>query len=171
MNKEEVYKLLEKHYRENAESLVKRHQRFLQSTHRAEDVVQEAYTRAFTYWRTFPTDGNHNRWFGMILLNCLKDNQRAEHMSGMSDSALLEELPTSSNAFPRIAYKEAVRFIMAEPQEIRTILELSLLHQYASKEIAQLVPETADNIRKIVQRFRERLKEEFKHAHHSGSPA
>src|SRR3546814_14161868 len=53
MDKEEAYKIIEYHYRNNFKNLISRYSRQFQSHSRAEDIVQEAYTRALQYWNRY----------------------------------------------------------------------------------------------------------------------
>lgn len=161
MKKSEVYTLLEKHYRTNYEQFINRYRRFLRSIHRAEDVVQEAYTRAFKYWESFPEDGNLDRWFGTILINVTKDYHRTEAMSGMCDNIDFMEIPVQSSGLPRVVYAQILERINSKEEPARTILDLYLVKQYRALEVADVLPETPAAIRQIVHRFREEIKRDF----------
>jgi len=153
-----VYKLIEEHYRKNANTLVKKMSRSIGNLARAEDVVQEAYARCLKFWKVFPEDGNMGPWFGTILQNCMRDNYKEERMQGMSDSIEGMELPTQPSAIPAIHYKEVVALIESKEPKIAKILSLSLLHQYRPKEVAQVVKESPNYIGQVVWKFREELK-------------
>jgi RNA polymerase sigma factor (sigma-70 family) len=73
MKLKERNKMFDEHYRINFETLVKKIRSFAGSHHAAEDVVQEAYTRAI---RSYDDERvlEFNPWFNTILANSLKDN-------------------------------------------------------------------------------------------------
>jgi RNA polymerase sigma factor (sigma-70 family) len=155
MKREQVYDLVEQHYRDRRNSIVKRIRRFFQSPHYSEDVVQEAYTRALKYWNTYDPEQNFNTWFSAILNNAIKDFFKTEALQGMVVDVPGQRDDGVTRIFDRLALEELVEYIEKQPDRISRILHLNLIQGYTSDEVAQLVPETADNIRKIVQRFRE----------------
>ncbi len=162
MNKREVYSHLEIDYRKNYSNYVGRLTKRFQSKAKAEDVVQEAYTRAFTYWETCPTPGEIVSWFSMILSNCIKDAKKDDRMRGMSvEDSEAEDVPTPCNGFHTVELNQVTNAINAKPKAVAYILGLNLLQQLRPREIAQLVPETEAAIRQIVHRFRLELKELF----------
>lgn len=161
---QEAHKAIETHYRKNCGSLVPRYTKFLNSTERAEDVVQEAYTRALTYWHDCPIDQEElGKWLNIIMGNCLKDNHRDHIMQGgtmRKDEQAPEEVVEAA-AIPAIIYREVVKRIDAKPDNQAQVLRLFLLQQYKPTEIEQLVPESAVTIRKMVSRFRKDIKQEL----------
>lgn len=162
MEKAEVFALLEKHYRENSKALHGRVYRYVKSQHRAEDVVQEAYCRAFQYWNTLRSEIELNGWFSGILNNCVKDNHKEENMHGMLNYSEIQEQAVKPTAIPRILQDEVVARINKEPEHTATILRMALIDQYRPKEISQVVKESPGAIRQIVYRFREVIRKEFK---------
>lgn len=161
MEQIEIYKVIEDHYRSNFTQLVRRFSRFLNSKARAEDIVQEAYTRALTYWKSLSPDISVNAWLRTILNNCIKDNFKTEMLHGMANYSETETI-SKPNAIPAIMLKQVVERIKAKPENIGRILSLFLLEQYRPIEIAQVVTEKVSNIRQIVSRFRKEIRKEFK---------
>tara|TARA_R100000501_G_C2572409_1_gene78798 strand:+ start:248 stop:718 length:471 start_codon:yes stop_codon:yes gene_type:complete len=156
MEQAEVYDKIEKHFREKNDGIVKKIARHTGNIYNAEDVVQETYYRTCKYWHTF-TDGMvFNTWFGTILNNAIKDYFKKEMSHGMS-----EDLPPDHHApiriLQRIELSELLADIDEQDERVSRILRLYLLDGYTSKEVAEIVPESAANIRKIVQRFRDGL--------------
>ena len=161
MNKKELYILVDKYYRDNFDTLVKRMTRSTGSKERAEDIVQEAFTRCLKYHDVCPDASQFEPWFHVILTNCFKDNKRQETMSGMSDEIETIEIPIDAAAIPSIVYKQIISRINSKEPKIAGILTLFLVKQLRPKEIGHLIEETENNIRQIVFRFRKELKEEF----------
>lgn len=159
-----AYQAIEQHYRKNFSLLVPRYAKFLNSYERAEDVVQEAYTRALTYWHDCPTDQEElGKWLNTIMGNCLKDNHRDAIMQGatMHREEHAPEEVVEAAAIPAIIYREVVKRIDSKPKNQAQVLRLFLLQQYKPTEIEQLVPESAVTIRKMVSRFRKDIKQEL----------
>lgn len=154
MTKEEVYAIIEDHYRDNFDSLVKKITGSAKSRHNAEDIIQEAYCRACQYWKSFKGDLEFNNWFTSILNNSTRDFMRNESMQGMVMDEWSGEI-VDPVAFQRIELSEMLDLIQRQPARVSRILEYYLLDEMSVKEISQVVPESPSNIRKIVQRFRE----------------
>lgn len=161
-NKEETYRRINLHYREEKNKLVSFYNKFFHNMDRTEDVVQEAYTRALTYWEGVPEGDEFYPWFQTILSNCVRDNWKTELGQGMSWSAEAEEVPVKAAAIPTIIFKQVEQRIEAEPENVAKILHLFFLQQYNAKEVSEMVPETANAIRVIVHRFRNKIREEFR---------
>lgn len=161
MKQNEAYEFIEKHYRENYDLTVKRVNRFLKDQERSKDVTQEAYLRALMYYTTLDSLDQFEPWFATLLGNCIKDNQKSESLRGMADDIDNIEIPIKARAIPKIIYDQVQQRIFAKPKEQAVILDLFLNKQYRPKEIAQIVPDTANSIRQIVHRFRQELRTEF----------
>src|SRR3546814_3055187 len=108
MDKEEAYKIIEYHYRNNFKNLISRYSRQFQSHSRAEDIVQEAYTRALQYWNRYSPEQPFGAWFNGILLNCVKDNIREEAHQGAVEYPPEEEQTYRANAIPAIMLTQEI---------------------------------------------------------------
>lgn len=158
----QAYDLIESHFRENHKQLVQRYTRFLNSKERAEDVVQEGYLRAMSYWNKCPeTAEDFARWFHRLISNALKDNHREEIMHGAVMYREENDNLIDSSGIPAVIYRQVVQRIEAKPSAQSTILKLFLLDQQRPSDIANMVPESVVAIRKCVSRFRKELKDEF----------
>lgn len=126
----------------------------------AEEVVQETYLRALTYFPSFdPKRGPFIKWFNMILFNTLRDIQREyqnrpkELIEGVSFADILthEELPMNVEQ----------KILEVENEKHQRILYLFYVLGYNSREISQIEAETSQtNVTTVVARFRDKLKEE-----------
>ena len=63
---------LSKHYQTHYDKLVKRYARRFDNQHIGEDVVQEAYARAWKYRNTYNPEQPFENWFGIICFNAFK---------------------------------------------------------------------------------------------------
>jgi DNA-directed RNA polymerase specialized sigma24 family protein len=66
---------------------------------------------------------------------------------------------TTSRVFDKIELDELMVVMNTYPDNHRTILKYYFLNELNSCEIAEIVPESAFNVRKVVQRFRNKVKE------------
>lgn len=153
-------KRLEEQYKQTKDGHIKMMTRILQGDWAAaEDVVQEAYTRAIYYYPTYDPDrGPLMPWFNRIMFNALRDVQReyknrpGENIDIISADDILNvsELPDT---------------IMDEIAEVKNekhqrIIYLFYILGYNSREISQIEDEvTQTNVTTIVNRFKENLSE------------
>jgi len=78
MTRDEAYKVIEDYYRKNFKRLVNISRGRAGSYHNAEDVVQEAFTRALKYHKSYnPAMTAFDAWFSRILDNSLRSNSLA----------------------------------------------------------------------------------------------
>ncbi len=155
MTREQVYQLIEEHYREHFDIITRRISRYLGSRYNAEDVLQEAYYRTCKYWDTYDDKQDFKKWFNVILNNSIKDFFKKQILHGMSVDVLPEIAAVQT--LQRIEIGELVKLIEEQEERVCRILKLYLLEGYTSYEVAEIVPESAVNIRKIVERFRNGL--------------
>ena len=156
MNKQETYTLIGNHCRDNFDKLVsKMSGRFGQEAD-AKDIVQEGYTRALTYWDKFEEGRDFDTWFFTIMSNAAHDFYKAENLHGMTDD--IPEDTQTPVQIKSIQVGEVLHKIKKKPANESRILYLSLIEGHTSKEVGEIVPESAANIRKIIQRFRDELR-------------
>ena len=155
MTREQVFELIENHFRANFDKNVERIGRYLNSPHNAEDVIQQAYCNACQYWNTYDEKRDFNTWFYIILSNSIKSFYKADIMHGMAVDSPQDSVDAVEQ---RIELKELLKLIEEEGENVKRILYLYLSEGYTSDEVSDVVPESASNIRKIVQRFRESLR-------------
>lgn len=162
MNKKDVYALVDRFYRDHFNQLCKSYNRFLNNYPVTEEAVQEAFTRALTYWDSCPSKEAFEPWFRTIVGNAIKDAKREESKQGMTtgDESVFD-IPINAAAIPSIIQKEVNDLIGTKDEPTARILRLSLFHQYRPVDIEKVVGEKVNNIRQIVHRFRNELKDHF----------
>ena len=162
LTKEQSYKIVEGHYRKSYSILVNTLTKKAGGRQNAEDTVQEAYTRALTYIKSYDGDSDFGAWFNTILVNSLSDNRvqvRNRGHTGFDHVEMIED-HMKSDAIDGVQVDEIVNSIKSKEKDIKKILTLYFIHQYKPREISLLVPQTGNNIRKIVQRFKEEMASE-----------
>ena len=82
MNQQEVYALIEGHYREHFNQFVAGQRHALNGG--AEDVVQEAFCKALQYWEKYDPTKPFSNFFSTFIQNAAADHRRAEAKRGMT---------------------------------------------------------------------------------------
>lgn len=157
------YNEIEQFYQDNRNRLVKILTHRAGSPENAEDVIQESFTRAMTYWSSFdPERQKIGAWFNTIMNNALKDFKRDERSGGTfveleeehHESFTLSE--TNEDTIKRI--KDA---ITAKSGDEKDILDLYFLKQYKPREITCVVETNSKRISYVVNNFRLEMQDLF----------
>lgn len=152
------------YYAQNFDRLVKAWTKRAGSEMDAEDLVQEAFTRALKYLDNYDGISPFEGWFVTILNNCHKDLAAVNHRMGMSvelDEAeklgLIEpeEMPTSNHRFLRVINK----LIEGSNRPSRDVLYLHFIRGWNSKEISKYVEMSDGAVRLCIHRFRQLCKD------------
>lgn len=126
----------------------------------AEDVVQEAFTRALKYISLFdPAKGEMGVWFNGILFNALRDLQNEElgHQELYRDICIIDMFPAEE--WKTLEKPVANLISNVANDKHKQILHLFFVKGYTSKQVAQIVPETTQtNVTTVVMRFRNFLR-------------
>jgi RNA polymerase sigma-70 factor, ECF subfamily len=150
---------IEQHYVENRRKFVKRMTFKAGTPEDAEDVVQEAYTRAIKYQKSF--DGtNLDRWFSTILNNTLREFKNIQ--KGYAAIEYEDEEEAVEYVYPNRIMSEVYEMINKRPLLQKEILTLFFHHEYSAKDISNLLPYSYAQIHQVIQRFRNELKEIYR---------
>lgn len=164
MNKTQTIKEIEKHYRTNFSTLVKIFTRFTGNKARAEDVIQEGYTRSIQYWQGYPESNipsEVNRWFRRIFNNCNHDMMKEEMHHGMSKHG--EEEPiVNCSGFTSVMLDQVKKVINDKGPIFSEALNLSTICQWHPADVAKHTGLTENHIRQLLFRLRKELKDKFK---------
>ena len=152
--------VVQAHYQENFNRLCK-YMRFRSGTEwNAEDIVQEAYHNALKYYENYDESQPFQAWFNKILINALVDFKRKE--KGNMAEEFEEE---HSEGFACTHYTDHVlkqiyeRIDAKEEEHHQDILFLHFKHGYSPKDIAAITGNSPHASHKVIQRFRNELKE------------
>jgi RNA polymerase sigma factor (sigma-70 family) len=158
---------IEQHYRHHYKILVKRAAWRVpnKSVALAEEVVQEAYSRAIKYWKTFdPNKNKFGAWFNRIYNGCVADCMRAENgglPSLNNDDEWLE--PFILNDSDWVPKEMAIRIqegIKAQRDEASEILNLFFNLGLTTPEIHEITGVNHNTIRQTIRRFRIKWEDE-----------
>ena len=163
---QQVYQLIETHYRKNRKTLLRAARRMIGNL--GEDALQEAYCRACKYWKSYDFNRDFNNWIFGLLKNATRQiiNEEKRHGINYRDEENFEGLLLPSkvgNPENTRALKEILVRIDEEPENYSYVLRLSLIDGYTAKEISQIVPDFNENaINNVVYRFRRDTRKEFR---------
>lgn len=158
-----MYKIIEQHYAKNYKHLVKILSNRAGGVPNAEDVVQEAFTRALKYHKSFNPDTQEiGAWFNSILNNALRNSKLAERRMGMSVE-YVEEMDevVDLQEWEGDMVKNIKDDVASKPAQVRQVLQLYLFKQYKPREIAQVLDMSNAYIRTIAKEFKQECREKY----------
>ena len=131
----------------------------------AEDLVQEAYLRAFSHFAGF-RGGDGRAWLLTIVRNCCYDHLKQNGASGQNtdfDEALHsagQQTPSPETALLLAERTEVVTKALRElPTEYREVLVLRELEQLSYREIADIAGIPLGTVMSRLSRARQRLRQ------------
>lgn len=131
-----------------------------------EDVIQDAFCSCLSYLHTYDEErGSLKKWVNNILCNAAKAFKSDKRMDGMvacsfddlSTDDLLHPISVEDEVISQQELELVQEAIALQPPGKQTVLEGFLILGHSVKEVAAYSALSADNVRKIVQRFREEL--------------
>lgn len=131
------------------------------SGHDADDVVQDAFVRAYRGLRATDRPMALRPWLYMIVRNCALDELRRPRRSGPFDDELRLEVVPASDPAERVAEREELRQVVAEiarlPERQRLALVLRELDGRTHAETARALQTTVPATKSLIVRARSKL--------------
>ena len=139
----------------------------------AEDLVQEAYARAFRNWRSFQPGTNMRAWLFRILTNLNIDrgrrSQRAPEMQPIEEGDYflynrLEEagaVGDDERVVERLSQDGVVQALAALPHDFRDVLVLVDIGEFSYRDAAQILDIPVGTVMSRLHRGRRILKHEL----------
>jgi RNA polymerase sigma factor (sigma-70 family) len=124
----------------------------------AEDVVQTAYERAIRY-KEATNARIFDAWFSTVLNNCLRDAQNEEKGYSYQEEGEETTEDVSCPHYPTRIMKEIFELIDTKSVIQQEVLGLYFKKQYTNIDISDTTAHSRGNIRQIISRFRQELKE------------
>lgn len=151
---------LEELYRKDRDKFVRRANYILHNHHTAEEAVQDAFVKAHINFGAFdPDKASLNTWFSRILMNCVWDIKRVDKRS--PQTVPLEDF-LESGQLARISEAEVLSAIASVTNPLhRRMLHHMVILGYSYKELGSCTGASQNSIRKVWERFRERLEKEY----------
>jgi len=139
----------------------------------AEDLVQEAYARAFRNWRSFQPGTNLRAWLFRILTNLNIDRGRRQQRA--PDTQPLEEgdyflynrleetggEPEEEKVAERLSQDSVVEALAAVPHDFRDVVVLVDIGEFSYRDAAQILDIPVGTVMSRLHRGRRILKHEL----------
>lgn len=152
--------IITNYYKNNYGSCVKSVYRRVGSTPNAEDVVQDAFTKALQYWGSYNQKEPFEGWFITILNNCCRDYVQKERLGGAIDDISIDELTEElTDESPKDYPSKLVRRVINESKpRSRDILTAYFFKDMPPADISNLYGVANKTIRMCIYRFKSRIK-------------
>ncbi len=152
-------------------TLVRRHQkallrmsyRFMKDMDAAEDVVQDAFIKAFERLSSFESRSSFKSWLFQIAINTAKNKlrDRSHDMSDIDDVPLAVMARAENELVQNAVAKLIQKHVEALPFKQRTALVLRVYEDLSFKEIAEIMECPYDTAKANYRHALMRLKEEL----------
>mgnify|MGYP000976745601 CR=1 FL=1 len=154
MNQQKMYGLIEQHYRDNYKRLVNGLSSKSNGRQLAEEIVQEAYTRALQYWSSYDPTAPFDNWFQTIISNCFSDTLREETMHG---STVETVEPLMDTPLTKAVIRNVEQLVDDSPEPFRTVYRLFFFKGYTPKEISQVTRFKPHHIAQLIYMFKKNV--------------
>ena len=139
--------------------------RFMKNSHDAEDVIQEAFIKAFRKIESFKGEVTFGAWLKRIVINESIDTLKSVKLkfSDVNENYLKVVIDDDNwEIDDRISIEEVKSAISKLPEKYELVLSLFLIEGYDHKEISQVLSITEVNSRTQLLRGKLKLKESLK---------
>ncbi|MCB0496443.1 MAG: sigma-70 family RNA polymerase sigma factor [Cyclobacteriaceae bacterium] len=114
--------------------------RYMKTKQEAEDVLQDAFIKAYKNLASFNQQSALKTWLTRIVINTALNALRKEHQKYQWNIMEAEEVhDTTSLPLESFHYTELIAFIQQLPDGCRTVFNLYALEGYSHKEIADMI--------------------------------
>ena len=148
-------------YRQYAKAMYNTSLRIVNDTSDAEDVLQEAFTTAFTHLGQFDYSSSFGAWLKRIVVNKSIDVLRKRKVIkiDIDESPALATIAEETTEEDTIELKvEEIRKAIAHlPNGYRTILSLTLFEGYSYEETAEMLNISNTTVRTQYHRAKQKL--------------
>lgn len=141
----------------------------------AEDLVQEAMTKAYRYWDRFQLGTNCRAWLFKIMTNIFINNYRSKSRSPVSvdvddidDNFLYGQLANlgpetnpEKDLFAKIFDNDVKKAIEGLPDDFRMVVVLSFLEDFSYQEIADILDLQLGTVKSRLHRGRKLLQKQL----------
>ena len=143
--------------------------RYVKDTFEAEDVMQDAFIKAFKNIHTYKEEVNFGAWLKRIVINQSIDwlkKKKLELVSINDEITTIVVEEEEWNIATTISYQEIVDCIQQLKEKYRVVLTLFLLEGYDHKEISEILGISEVTSRTHLMRGKKQVQEQLKTVHH-----
>jgi len=143
-------------------------QRYIKDVAVAEDVLQEAFIKAFSKLEQFKGDVTFGAWLKRIVVNSCLDTIKARKMElyPINEEVLSVVDDEDWNVSDETTVEEIHRAIEQLKDPYNVVVQLFLLEGYDHQEISEILGISESASRTNLHRGKQLLKEQLKHLHY-----
>lgn len=142
--------------------------RIVKDTAEAEDIMQEAFLRAFSKLHTFKGESTFGAWLKRIVANLsIASYNKQKKYQEVSFDDEFSQVPDEQSGLPEVedTYGPQIRLLLQSLEELhenyRLILNLHLIEGFDQQEICQIMSISPANCRTTLSRARESLRKKM----------
>ncbi|TDQ27920.1 RNA polymerase sigma factor [Tenacibaculum caenipelagi] len=144
--------------------------RYVKDSFTAEDVVQEAFIKAFKNIDSYKEEVTFGAWLKRIVINQSIDYLKKRKLELISlneeTTTLVDDDHDNWNVASTISYQDIVNCIQQLKEKYRIVLTLFLLEGYDHGEISQILGISEVSSRTHLLRGKKQVQEQLKAVHH-----
>ena len=142
--------------------------RYVKDTFSAEDVMQEAFIKAFKNINSYKEEVAFGAWLKRIVINQSIDWLKKKKIALVSINEETNIIVDEENweVAPTISHQEIINCIQQLKDKYRVVLTLFLLEGYDHREISQILGISEVTSRTHLLRGKKKVKEQLKVAYH-----
>ncbi len=144
--------------------------RYVKDSFTAEDVMQEAFIKAFKSMNSYKEEVTFGAWLKRIVINQSIDYLKKRKLELISineeTTTLVDDDHENWNVASTISYEDIVNCIQQLKEKYRIVLTLFLLEGYDHGEISQILGISEVSSRTHLLRGKKQVQEQLKAVHH-----
>lgn len=113
--------------------------RYMKTKQEAEDILQDAFIKAYKNLASFNQQSSLKTWMTRIVINTALNALRKEHQKYQWNIEEAQEVADEYLPLNNFHYMELIGFIQRLPDGCRTVFNLYALEGYSHKEIAEML--------------------------------
>jgi RNA polymerase sigma-70 factor (ECF subfamily) len=115
--------------------------RYAQDSMEAEDMMQEAFIRVFSYIEQFKFEGSFEGWVRRIVVNTALKHLQKKRLSfaEIKDDSSQQSPRIDSYAYSNLGEDDLMKLISQLPDGYKTIFNLNVIEGYSHEEIAKML--------------------------------
>lgn len=113
--------------------------RYMKTKQEAEDVLQDAFIKAFKNLGSFDQRATLKTWLTRIVINTALNKLRGQHQLQHWNFVEFEETETSPLPLDNFNFIELISFIQQLPPGCRSVFNLYAIEGYSHKEISDML--------------------------------